>query len=360
MYVRFWEKEVTKVLFPSLVAVFLFAFTLYQIMLPAFRENLFDKKKEAIREVTQVVFDILVYYQYLQESGQLNQQQAQNSAIQQIKSLRYGKEKKDYFWINDMNPEMIMHPYRSDLEGKDLSNFVDSQGKKLFVDMVSIAEARGEGYLDYLWQWQDNPSNVVPKLSFVKAFSPWSWVVGTGVYVEEVDNEIRLLAKEMVSYSMVIFALVCLLSFYIVRQSLIAAERRNNIEMQLRKHKEHLAKLVGERTAELLEANKQLTREISQRKILEKTICQAHKMEAVGTLAGGIAHDFNNILQAILGFAEISLFSVDGESNIGKNIQKIIQAGQRGGGSCLADTHFQQINLTERAAGKYFSPISRK
>ncbi len=330
MYVRLWEKEVVKVLFPSLLAVFLFVFALNQIVLPTFRENLFDKKKETIREVTEVVLDILAYYRHLQESGQVNQQQAQNSAIQQIKNLRYGREKKDYFWINDMSPEMIMHPYRTDLEGKDLSSFVDSQGKKLFVDLVSIVEDNGSGYLDYMWQWKDTPSTVVPKISFVKAFVPWNWIIGTGVYVEDVEKEISLLVKKMVSYTILIFVLVCLLSFYIIRQSLIAAERRNGIEVQLRKHKEDLVKLVDERTVELLESNKQLTGEISRRKIMEKNACRAHKMEAVGTLAGGIAHDFNNILQAILGFAEISLLSVDGKSNIGRNIQNILQAGLRG------------------------------
>ena len=63
-----------------------------------------------------------------------------------IRGLRYGHDLKDYFWINDMQPRMIMHPYRPDLEGKDISTFADPAGKRLFVACVKIVRTGGAGY----------------------------------------------------------------------------------------------------------------------------------------------------------------------------------------------------------------------
>lgn len=276
MIKRFTEKEVVKVLLPSLVAVGLFIFTLSQIIVPSFREQLFAKKKESIQQVTEVASDILAFYQQQESAGLMTRKQAQDFASQQIKILRYGEEKKDYFWINDMGPTMVMHPYRCDLDGKDLSGFADPNGKKLFVEFVRTVQASDCGYVDYMWQWKDDPNRIVPKLSFVKAFTPWNWVVGTGVYVDDVEKEISFLTRRMITYSTFILAIVCLLSFYIIRQGLSAAERRKRADEQLRKHRDHLEEMVQERTAGLLELNNDLQEENRQRKEVEEKLRDQH------------------------------------------------------------------------------------
>ncbi len=111
----------------------------------------------------------------------------QKKAKNLVKSLRYGPEMKDYFWINDLHPKMIIHPYRSELEGKDLSNYKDPEGRHLFVEMVKVCKEKGEGFVEYMWpkSGKDKP---VPKLSFVKLFKPWGWIVGTDVYIDDVEK----------------------------------------------------------------------------------------------------------------------------------------------------------------------------
>jgi hypothetical protein len=71
-----------------------------------------------------------------------------------------------------MQPRMIMHPYRPDLEGTDISTFADPAGKRLFVACVEIVRASGAGYVDYQWQWMDDPTRIVPKISYVMGFRP--------------------------------------------------------------------------------------------------------------------------------------------------------------------------------------------
>ena len=94
-------------------------FYLYQ------KDNLLDQKKDAIAILTQTATNILNHYNERVDMGELSREGAQALAVQQIRDLRYGEDNKDYFWITDLKPRMIMHPYRPDLEGQDLTNYSD-------------------------------------------------------------------------------------------------------------------------------------------------------------------------------------------------------------------------------------------
>ncbi len=106
-----------------------------------------------------------------------------------IEALRFGPDNNDYFWINDTHPRMIMHPYKPELNGKDLSGTEDPNGKKLFVEMVNVSRQQGEGFVEYHWPkyGADVPQ---PKLSFVKLFDKWNWVLGTGIYIDDIEAEV--------------------------------------------------------------------------------------------------------------------------------------------------------------------------
>ena len=99
-----------------------------------------DRKREMIKELTNTAWSILVKWHRAEEQGSTTKKKAQEIAAAQIQSLRYGEETKDYFWITDYSPVMIMHPYRSELNKMDLSDFKDSHGKRLFVEMAATAK----------------------------------------------------------------------------------------------------------------------------------------------------------------------------------------------------------------------------
>ena len=120
----------------------------------------------------------------------MTREQAQREAAARIELLRYGDEGKDYFWITDMHPTMVMHPYLPELDGQDLTNYEDQRGKTLFVAFVEAVRENGSGFVDYYWQWKDDPDRIVPKLSYVEEFEPWQWVIGTGIYIEDVNAAI--------------------------------------------------------------------------------------------------------------------------------------------------------------------------
>jgi PAS domain S-box-containing protein len=201
-------------------------------------------KREMIKELTNSAWSILSKYENDEREGILTREEAQNSARSRIQYLRYGEENKDYFWITDMTPKMIMHPFRNDLDGKDLTNFTDPHGKKLFVEFVETVKKSEQGYVDYMWQWKDDSLNIVPKLSYVRVFEPWGWVIGTGVYIEDVKKEILSLTKRMIWISITISILIAFLLLYIFKQSLNIEHKRIQAENELHESREKYRTLV--------------------------------------------------------------------------------------------------------------------
>jgi len=133
-----------------------------------------------------------------------------------------------------MHPNMIVHPYRKDLNNADLSNYKDPTGKKLFVEFIKVVESNDEDYVDYMWQWKDDSTRIVPKLSFVKGFKKWGWVVGTGIYIEDVNEEISSLTNHLFYISLGILLILGFNLFLISKQSLLIEGKRYAAEMGLR------------------------------------------------------------------------------------------------------------------------------
>ncbi|MFP4167650.1 MAG: cache domain-containing protein [Desulfonatronovibrionaceae bacterium] len=109
-------------------------------------------------------------------------------ALREVGQMRLSNG--NYFWINDTGPKMVMHPIKPELNGEDLSDYEDTRGKKLFVQMVRTTEEDGQGFVDYYWPKPDEDGDF-PKLSYVKLFEPWDWIIGMGVYMDEVNAHIQ-------------------------------------------------------------------------------------------------------------------------------------------------------------------------
>ena len=111
-----------------------------------------------------------------------------SAAMKVIKSMRYGGD--NYLWINDMQPTMVMHPFKPEMDGKSLADYKDPKGKYLFNEFVKVCQKDGQGFVDYMWP-KPGASEPVAKLSYVKLFKPWNWVIGTGVYLERAEKRFQ-------------------------------------------------------------------------------------------------------------------------------------------------------------------------
>ncbi|MBF0459828.1 MAG: methyl-accepting chemotaxis protein [Magnetococcales bacterium] len=142
-------------------------------------------RRAKIQQLTDVAYSVLNQFNEQEKAGKMTREEAQKRAIEAVKILRY--QEKDYFWINDMHPNMVMHPFKPELDGKDISGSKDPAGKALFVAMVEEVKAHGQGFVDYMWP-KPGLDKPVQKLSFVRGFTPWGWIVGTGLYMDDLHD----------------------------------------------------------------------------------------------------------------------------------------------------------------------------
>jgi PAS domain S-box-containing protein len=237
------QRFFSRILLPSLLAVLLFMAAIYLFVIPNYRESLMDGKRETIRELTNTSWSV-IHKLNIMVNNNFTVEQAQKEAVLIIADMRYGEDFKDYFWITDTFPRMIMHPYRPQMNGTDLTNYRDPRGKNFFVDIVNVVKANGDGYVDYKWQWKDDSLTVVPKLSYVKAFEPWGWIVGTGIYIEDVNRQISNLTRKVVWISVFITILIGAVIIYLARRNYVAEIERQNAQDRLRDSMQRYKKLV--------------------------------------------------------------------------------------------------------------------
>gem|GEM_PF-919469 len=179
----------------------------------ALRDNLLHDRQEKARDTVLLAHQIVAYFHELSTSGRLSRSDAEGMAATLIARLRYGDG--DYFWINDTQPRMITHPNAA-LVGKDMSDFQEKGGKFLFQEFARLAVSKGEGYVPYLWP-KVTGGPPVEKTSFIKLYEPWGWVVGSGVYLDDVDHIFTEQATMLALVILGVVAVVAALSGLISR-----------------------------------------------------------------------------------------------------------------------------------------------
>lgn len=250
--IRIFSNFLLKVILPSFLAIFLYVFSIFFIFIPNFEKKIIDEKKEMIRELTETAWCVLEEADKKVKDGEWSVAKAKKQAIEEVRDLRYGKRMKDYYWLTDMHPRMIMHPYLTELNGKDLTEYKGYNNKRLFTEFVDIVKANGSGYAEYLWQWKDDPNKIVPKISYVKEFKPWGWIIGTGVYIDDIQDEIKSMERRLIIISLIITVIITLLLFTVAFQSYLTEKKKLLAEEQLKESHEKYKALVTASTEGLI------------------------------------------------------------------------------------------------------------
>ena len=143
----------------------------------------------AVKQAVEVAHGVIAAAHARLQAGKVNEAQAKAEALAAIDQLRYSQQ--EYFWVNDLQTRMVHHPIKPKLDGQDLSDMKDPQGTYLFREFVRVASsAAGEGFVPYQWP-KPGSDQPVDKVSFVKAFVPWGWVVGSGLYIDDLQTAFR-------------------------------------------------------------------------------------------------------------------------------------------------------------------------
>ncbi len=185
---------------PVLVALCMASIFVY--LIPRISERLFQGKQMEVKQLVESSASLISHFKAMSDAGKMGKEAAQEAAKAAVGSLRYSGDQ--YFWINDFGPRMIMHPFSPQLNGKDISDNQDPDGKRLFIEMVKVCKTKGEGFVDYQWP-RPGQSKPAPKVSFVKAVPGWDWIVGSGIYVDDVTAEVNQLLYTIVVVASLVF-----------------------------------------------------------------------------------------------------------------------------------------------------------
>jgi methyl-accepting chemotaxis protein len=146
-----------------------------------------DQKGIELKHLTDIAVAMAQEQYTMVQKGMLTDEEAQQRAQARIAGLRYNTN--DYFWINDIHVRMVIHPFKPELNGRDLADIEDPSGKFLFREMVDVVKRQGGGLVSYEWP-KPGFEQPQPKLSYVSGFAPWGWVVGTGVYIDDLRQQV--------------------------------------------------------------------------------------------------------------------------------------------------------------------------
>ena len=194
----------------ALVALFTF-FLINQ------KNLMLEDRQDKVRNLVEVAHASVAHYEQLARSGAMSVEDAQKAAKEAIRPLRY--DKSEYFWINDLTNLMVMHPIKPELDGKKLDQLKDKNGKHLFTEFNNVVKAKGAGFVDYVWP-KPGSDAPVPKLSYVKGFEPWGWVIGSGIYIDDVEDKFRNDAIKLLAWGIAIGGFIAV-SLLMVSRSII-------------------------------------------------------------------------------------------------------------------------------------------
>ncbi|MFA7406019.1 MAG: cache domain-containing protein [Pelobacteraceae bacterium] len=235
MQFRFWGIK-TKIMSILLVSVCIFTVAVETIFVPLMLSYFMNERQIATKQVVEVAYGVLEKLEQKVQNGQESPDEAKARAISLIRSLRFSG--KEYFWIHDLSrpvPRMIMHPTVPSLDGTVLDDpqFNKASGKRvltdpamvalnssnLFVAMNEVVEAAREGYVSYAWPKPKADGGVTtelyPKISFVKKFEPFGWVIGSGIYVDDVKSTVAHI-RYLIHTASLFFCLAVILIYYLM------------------------------------------------------------------------------------------------------------------------------------------------
>ena len=161
----------------------------------SYQAQALERRKESLRDVAAPLVTSLDQFASTAADGDLTTAQAQSRSLAMLKGVRFGND--DYFFTYDLDLNAIAHPDER-IQGRNLTDMQDADGRYLLREAREIVLEQGSGYIDYRWERLDGelPS---PKVGYVFLYEPWDWLIGTGVYIDDIEAEVQRRQVDIVS-----------------------------------------------------------------------------------------------------------------------------------------------------------------
>ncbi len=177
------------------------------------RSEIMGSREDQTKSLVDLAYSIIEYHynSSVDGGGVIPVDEAKRNALEELRKMRYNGD--GYYWVNDTTPRVIMHPMRRELEGKDVTDYKDPNGKTLYVEFVKLTDVNPSGgFVAYQWPPANNPKGEpIDKLSYVKKFPKWGWIVGTGIYIQDVKERVNnVLLSYLIQYGFIVFVLIAI------------------------------------------------------------------------------------------------------------------------------------------------------
>jgi signal transduction histidine kinase/ActR/RegA family two-component response regulator len=199
----------------SLITILSCFSSVYFFLIPLYEKHLLDERKEAASHLVDIAISMLQRNEKLVQQGLMKKGAAQKISLDELRILKYGNN--DYFWVHDLTFRMVMHSTQPELDNLNVADYQDASGNKLFVKMNQVVRDSGKGFVSYQWP-RANSRIPVEKLSRVQLFEPWGWVVGTGIYVDDVYVKAAVVRREVIATGLLLLGLISAFSLYAARR----------------------------------------------------------------------------------------------------------------------------------------------
>lgn len=150
-------------------------------------DDILSGYKTEVKSEVETALSIVQHYYDLSQSGKITEDQAKNDAEEALRDFRYGDDNSGYVWIDDTDYTLVMHPILPDQEGANRKGLKDKNGVMIIQEIMKVAK---DGGYNEFWFTKSDGKTVAPKVAYSKEFEPWSWVITTGVYSDDIKGDI--------------------------------------------------------------------------------------------------------------------------------------------------------------------------
>ena len=195
-----------------LIGMMLFGLVaLCAVSLGSLRTTMMEDRKVQTKHQVESGASILKHFHALAQAGSMPEADAKKAATEALRAVRY--DANNYLFVVGTDHHYVLLPPKPEMEGRDASGLKDTNGKQIILEIVK-AGAAGGGFIDY-WYPKPGGTEALPKVSYALGFAPWGWVIGTGIYVDDVDQEFRSIALILGGISLALLAIMGLFGWRI-------------------------------------------------------------------------------------------------------------------------------------------------
>lgn len=247
-----WQRRIAQILAPTMIVLLIFWLGYFAVLRPHMRDSFHAQQRAALADVMEMTVNGIETIRRQGREDGLPTREIQRRALEFVRSLRHGPDQREYVWVQDRSGLMLMHPVITSLDSTSILDVTDSHGKYFGREILEITAAHSQGYLTYTWPHPADTTRYEEKISLVRRYEPWNWVLGTGLYIRDAEAELGEITGRLNLLAMIalvgatgLIAWIAHVSFSFERRRVTAEQDRERLVGELQTALQDVRELRG-------------------------------------------------------------------------------------------------------------------